>query len=61
MWKLLNSLNVIEKKKQSPLCFILLTKKKSIKSSKATDFKVFLLNLSEWPVEKNYKWENLYK
>lgn len=50
-------------RKEETKSFMLLSfdKKKSIKSSKATDFKVFLLNLSEWPVEKNYKWENLYK
>lgn len=61
MWKLLNSLNVIEKKKQKSFMLLSFDKKKSIKSSKVTDFKVFLLNLSEWPVEKNYKWKNLYK
>lgn len=52
-------------RKEETKSFMLLSfdkkKKKSIKSSKVTDFKVFLLNLSEWPVDKNYKWENLYK
>lgn len=36
-------------------------KKKSMKSSKVTDFKVFLLNLSEWPADKYYQLKNLYK